>query len=177
LHPNRKKLWDAVAVWQDDFENRLVKLIGKRKLSVKNIVSIEDLTVADFDLIFGCTNLFKEFIVKPDRKINLLKGMSQINFFFEGSTRTRVSFELAGKNLSIGPCTILGEKGRGVGGAPMIGDDVYIGTGVKILGAIKIGNNVKIGANAVVLRDIPDGATAVGIPAKVVKITKGNVKS
>ena len=67
----------------------------------------------------------------------------------------------AGKNLSIGPCTIIGERGVGKGGVPVIGNNVYIGTGCKILGAVKIGNNVKIGANAVVLKDVPDGATAV----------------
>jgi len=54
--------------------------------------------------------------------------------------------------------------------SPILGDDVYIGAGAKIIGAVKIGSNVKIGANAVVTRDIPDGATAVGIPARVVRI-------
>lgn len=76
-----------------------------------------------------------------------------------------------GKNLSIGQCVTIGEKGPGHGAeAPIIGDNVYIGVGAKVLGGIKIGNNVKIGANAVVISDIPDNATAVGIPAKVVKI-------
>lgn len=49
------------------------------------------------------------------------------------------------------------------GGAPTIGNNVYIGAGAKILGNIKIGNDVKIGANAVVTKDVPDGSTVVGI--------------
>ncbi len=53
--------------------------------------------------------------------------------------------------------------------SPVLGDNVFVGAGAKIVGAAKIGSNVKIGANAVVVGDIPDGATAVGIPAKVVK--------
>jgi serine O-acetyltransferase len=53
-------------------------------------------------------------------------------------------------------------------GVAVIGDNVYIGVGAKILGNISIGNNVKIGANAVVVSNIPDGATAVGIPAKII---------
>lgn len=53
--------------------------------------------------------------------------------------------------------------------APTIGDRVDIGAGAKILGAISVGNDVAIGANAVVLNDIPDRATAVGIPAKIIK--------
>ncbi len=52
--------------------------------------------------------------------------------------------------------------------APVLGDDVFIGAGAKIVGGVRIGNNVKIGANAVVISDIPDGATAVGVPARVV---------
>ncbi len=41
-----------------------------------------------------------------------------------------------------------------------------VGSGAKVLGPIKIGNNVKIGANSVILKDIPDNATVVGIPRK-----------
>ncbi|USR79819.1 serine O-acetyltransferase [Arcanobacterium pinnipediorum] len=49
---------------------------------------------------------------------------------------------------------------------PTIGDRVVIGTGAKILGPIEVGNDVAIGANAVVVKDVPSGHTAVGIPAK-----------
>lgn len=56
--------------------------------------------------------------------------------------------------------------------APIIGDNVRIGAGAKILGSIKIGNNARIGANAVVLKDVPDGATAVGVPAKIIMRNK-----
>jgi serine O-acetyltransferase len=52
--------------------------------------------------------------------------------------------------------------------APIIGNNVRIGAGAKVLGSIKIGNNVRIGANAVVLQDVPDGATAVGVPARII---------
>lgn len=51
--------------------------------------------------------------------------------------------------------------GRNRGGAPVIGDNVYIGPGAKIFGAIHIGNNVRIGANCVVFEDVPDNATVV----------------
>src|ERR1700676_4053300 len=51
--------------------------------------------------------------------------------------------------------------------APIIGDNVDIGAGAKLLGPIKIGNNVLIGANAVVLCDVPDNSIAVGVPAVV----------
>lgn len=51
--------------------------------------------------------------------------------------------------------------------APVIGNNVDIGTGAKVLGPISIGNNVAIGANAVVITDVPDDCVAAGVPAVV----------
>ena len=53
--------------------------------------------------------------------------------------------------------------------APKLGDRVNIGAGAKILGNVNLGNDVNIGANAVVLSDISPGATAVGIPAQIIR--------
>ena len=54
---------------------------------------------------------------------------------------------------------------------PTVGNNVVIGAGAKVLGPIYIGSNSKIGANSVVLNNVPEGATAVGIPAKnIIKI-------
>jgi serine O-acetyltransferase len=55
------------------------------------------------------------------------------------------------------------------GGAPVLGDDVFVGAGAKILGAVRLGNRVRIGANAVVVDDVPDDATAVGVPARIIE--------
>lgn len=54
----------------------------------------------------------------------------------------------------------------------IIGDNVVIGAGAKIIGKVVIGNNVIIGANAVVTHDIPDNCVAVGVPARVIKKVK-----
>ena len=60
---------------------------------------------------------------------------------------------------------------------PTIGDDVVIGSGAQIIGPVKIGNNARIAANAVVVKDVPENATMVGIPAKAVKFeNKGSFK-
>jgi serine O-acetyltransferase len=50
---------------------------------------------------------------------------------------------------------------------PTIGDRVVIGAGAKILGPVYVGSDARIGANAVVVKDVPNGATAVGIPAVI----------
>lgn len=56
---------------------------------------------------------------------------------------------------------------------PQVGNDVIIGAGAKILGPIRIGNRARIGSNAVVVRDVQEGATMVGIPANAVLTGKG----
>jgi serine O-acetyltransferase len=53
--------------------------------------------------------------------------------------------------------------------APVIGDNVFIGTGAKVLGGVSIGDNARIGANAVVMCDVPANSTAVGIPARIIR--------
>lgn len=53
---------------------------------------------------------------------------------------------------------------------PTVEDNVIIGAGAKVLGNITLGVNSKIGANAVVLKDVPANATAVGIPAKIMRV-------
>ena len=74
-----------------------------------------------------------------------------------------------GKNCNISHGVTLGEANRGRNkGCPVIGDNVYIGPGAKIVGAVRVGNNVAIGANCVVTKDVPDGAVVVGIPGKVI---------
>ena len=65
----------------------------------------------------------------------------------------------------------LGGTGKDVGKRhPTIGNNVLIGTGAKVLGPLKIGDNSRVAANSVVLRDIPPDSTAVGVPAKVVRV-------
>jgi serine O-acetyltransferase len=77
-----------------------------------------------------------------------------------------------GRNCTVNPYVTVGlstssKVGLSLRG-PTIGDNVYIGTGARVLGPIKIGDNAKIGANAVVLTDVPADHTAIGVPARVI---------
>ena len=60
---------------------------------------------------------------------------------------------------------------------PTIGNDVVIGSGAQVIGPVNVGNGARIAANAVVVKDVPENTTMVGIPAKAVKLeNKGNFR-
>ena len=85
-------------------------------------------------------------------------------------------------NIKIHPNTIIGDRcgihqdvNIGINmekdGVPTIGNDVYIGAGAKIFGPITIGDGARIAANSLVIHDVPPGATAIGVPARIMKYT------
>jgi serine O-acetyltransferase len=76
-------------------------------------------------------------------------------------------FVRIGDNCRIRNGVVIGLRRAGESRAPLIGNNVDIGAGAKVLGPISIGNNVLIGANAVVLCNVPDNCIAVGVPATV----------
>ena len=69
-------------------------------LSVDHLLGIKDLTKADIDLIFSTADEFKDVINRPIKKVPSLRDITIANLFFENSTRTKLSFELAEKRLS-----------------------------------------------------------------------------
>ncbi len=82
-----------------------------------------------------------------------------------------------GNRVTIYQGVTLGGTGNHTGKRhPTVGNDVIIGSGAKVLGPVTLGNEVKVGANSVVLHDVPNGATVVGIPGKIVKIKNSSSK-
>jgi serine O-acetyltransferase len=73
---------------------------------------------------------------------------------------------LIGQNVTLG-----GSFGSGV---PTVGDNVFIGPGVRIIGEVKVGSNVVLGANAVVIEDVPDNCIAAGVPARILRTIPEN---
>lgn len=107
-----------------------------------------------------------------------------------GATIGKALFIDHGSGVVIGETTIIGDyctiyQNVTLGGTgkdsgkrhPTLGNNVMVGAGAKVLGPLKVGNNVKIAAGAVVLKDVPDNSTAVGIPAKVVRIADKKIIS
>ncbi len=76
-----------------------------------------------------------------------------------------------GDNCTLYQGVTLGGTGKDTGKRhPTLGDNVMVGSGAKVLGPFKVGDGAKIASNAVVLEQVPENATAVGVPARVVRI-------
>ncbi len=75
-----------------------------------------------------------------------------------------------GDNVTIFQGATLGGTGKEKGKRhPTLGNNVVLGAGAKVLGNIKVGDNVNIGANAVVIKDVPDSSTVVGVPGRIAR--------
>ena len=73
-----------------------------------------------------------------------------------------------GKNCDIAHRVTIGTSAMGRQGAPVLGDNVYVGTGATLVGKIKIGSGAKIAANTLVINNVPEGATVMGVPGRII---------
>jgi serine O-acetyltransferase len=73
-----------------------------------------------------------------------------------------------GRNCDIAHRVTIGASAMGRQGAPVLGDDVYIGTGATLVGKIKVGSGAKIAANTLVMTNVPEGATVMGVPGRII---------
>lgn len=139
--------------------------------------------VAGFDLlariISQATRFFTGIEIHPGAKIGK-------NLFIDHGMGVVIGeTSEIGKNVTIYHAVTLGgiapsvnsDSQRNEKRHPTIGDDVVIGSGAQIIGPVKVGNRSRIAANAVVVNNVPENATMVGIPAKVIQIgNKGNFR-
>jgi serine O-acetyltransferase len=82
-----------------------------------------------------------------------------------------------GKNCDIAHRVTVGASAMGRQGAPVLGDDVYIGTGATLVGKIKVGTGAKIAANTLVISNVPEGATVMGVPGRIIMRPPKGVES
>ena len=139
--------------------------------------------IAKFDLVARIISQFSRFMtgieIHPKAKIGK-------NLFIDHGMGVVIGeTSEIGDNVTIYHAVTLGgsspsidsERQRHEKRHPTIGNDVVIGSGAQIIGPIKVGNNSRIAANAVVVKDVPENATMVGIPARAVKLeNKGSFR-
>lgn len=73
-----------------------------------------------------------------------------------------------GRNCDLAHRVTIGASAMGRQGSPVLGDEVYIGTGATLVGKIKVGNGAKIAANTLVITNVPEGATVMGVPGRII---------
>lgn len=73
-----------------------------------------------------------------------------------------------GRNCDIAHRVTIGTSAMGRKGAPTLGDEVYVGTGASIVGKIRIGRGAKIASNTLVISNVPEGATIMGVPGRII---------
>ena len=140
-------------------------------------------SLAKFDLIAKMISQLSRFLtgieIHPNAKIGK-------NLFIDHGMGVVIGeTSEIGNNVTIYHAVTLGgispsidsERQRHEKRHPTIGNDVVIGSGAQIIGPIKVGNGSRIAANAVVVNDVPEDATMVGVPAKIIKTgNKGNFR-
>lgn len=99
----------------------------------------------------------------------LLIGADEIGpgLFIQHGFCTIISARSIGRNCWINQQVTIGYSN--IEDCPILGDDVVVNAGAKIIGNVRVGNRTTVGANAVVVKDVPDNCTVVGVPAYIVR--------
>lgn len=114
-------------------------------------------------ILYGLNRILFSVVLPPSVSVgqDVIFGYSGLGIVVHARSQIGNRVQI-GTNVTIG-----GRSGHYA--VPIIEDDVHIGAGACILGPIRLGYGCRIGANAVVLTDVPAGATAIGVPARIVE--------
>lgn len=143
--------WGSLAVMAFRLEQQVANL---------RVPVLKEVLVVLVKMLGGTLRVFTDCKINYAAAIN--KGLVLHNF-----AGIEINPKCAGENLTVNQNVCIGPDYISPG-KPILGDNVFVGAGAKILGDIKIGNNVVIAANSMVTSSIPDNCSVVGNPAKIV---------
>jgi serine O-acetyltransferase len=147
--------WAAQGFWV-----MVVYRFGRWRYTVRSVIFRKM-----FSLIYKVLYKFVQIVTGVELPCEATVGRNFVIDHFGGIIVS--GFARFGDNCLIRNGVVVGLRRVDQKTAPIIGDNVDIGSGAKLLGAIRVGNNAIIGANAVVLCDVPDNFIAVGVPAVI----------
>jgi serine O-acetyltransferase len=119
------------------------------------------------NLVAIAASLFLKLLFKAESTLHLRSPQIGPGFFTQHGYATSIGAYSIGKNCSVNQLVVIGWTDRTRG--PILGDNVSVKAGAKILGPITIGNNVTVGANAVVTKDVPANCVVAGVPARIIR--------
>lgn len=115
----------------------------------------------------GMYATFVNFLYRKKSSLYLSTKHIGAGLYIQHGDSSIITAKKIGENCWINQGVTIGYTSKGE--SPEIGNQVTINAGAKVLGPIKVGDNVVIGANAVVVKNVPDNCTVVGVPAYIVK--------
>lgn len=122
----------------------------------------------------GMYATFINFLCRKKSSLYLSTRHIGAGLFIQHGDSSIIAAKKIGENCWINQGVTIGYTSKGE--SPEIGNQVTVNAGAKVLGGIKVGNNVVIGANAVVVKNVPDNCTVVGVPAYIIKRNGNKVR-
>lgn len=150
--------WKEILQWSET-GSALIKRLLKEKQEFRNLLFYRLGGIRYFSRLL-------RFFLPPLPTLYIWTQEIGGGLFIQHGFATVIAAKKIGKHCFVNQQVTIGYNGKY---APIIGDNVTVTCGAKVLGNVKLGDNVIVGANAVVVKDVPSNVTVGGIPAKIIK--------
>lgn len=166
------KRWSRIVRLKNNSD--LVKLLQllSKEMAFRNLYYYR---IQKGNLLLEILAQFYKVFYKELKTLYIFCNNCGTGFFIQHGFCTIISANSIGENCWINQQVTIGYANDNIN-RPVIGNNVRIAAGAKVLGGITIGNNVTVGANAVVIKNVPDNCLVVGVPAYIVKRNGVKVK-